>query len=95
MQAATLLIAAAWFMFGLISFGLAADVETVLDDLDNPCGVAIQPGSGHIFLSDSGAGRVIRVVDGQAEEVVVGFDRDVYGEGPAYHIGPLGLVLSD
>ncbi|MCA9203271.1 MAG: hypothetical protein R3C99_03915 [Pirellulaceae bacterium] len=72
-----------------------ATTETVLGDLTNPAGIAIQPKTGHVFVSDSGAGRVIRVVDGKAQEVIVGFPKDVYGKGPMYDIGPLGLVFLD
>jgi DNA-binding beta-propeller fold protein YncE len=68
-------------------------VDTVVDGLDNPCGVAIQPGTGHIFISDSGAKRVVRVIDGKAEDVIVDFPLDVYGKGPMYNIGPLGLAF--
>lgn len=70
-----------------------AKVTTVLDNLDNPSGVAIQPETGHIFVSDSGAGRVIRLVDGKAEDVIIGFKTDIYGKGPMYNIGPLGLLF--
>ena len=69
--------------------------ETVLDGLNNPCGVAIQPETGTVFVADSGAGRVIRIVDGKAEEVIVGYAKDVYGKGPMYDIGPLGLAFLD
>lgn len=68
-------------------------VETVVDGLYNPSAVAVQPETGHIFVSDSGAGRVIRVVDGEAQDVIVGFGKDVYGKGPMFDIGPLGLVF--
>jgi len=33
------------------------------------------------------------VVDGKAQDVIVGFGRDVYGKGPMFDIGPLGLVF--
>jgi DNA-binding beta-propeller fold protein YncE len=70
-------------------------VETVLEGLTNPSGVAIQPETGHLFVADSGASRVIRVVDGKAEDVVTGFPKDIYGKGPMYDIGPLGLAFLD
>lgn len=75
----------------------AADVklETVLDGLNNPCGVAVQPETGHVFVADSGSGRIIRIVNGKAEDVVAGFAKDVYGKGPMYDIGPLGLAFLD
>jgi hypothetical protein len=72
-----------------------AKVETVLGGLSNPCGVAVQPETGHVFVADSAAGRVIRVVNGKAEDVITGFPKDVYGKGPFYDIGPLGLVFLD
>lgn len=70
-------------------------VETVLGGLSNPCGLAVQPDTGHVFVSDSAAGKVIRVVDGKAEDVITGFPKDVYGKGPMYDIGPLGLGFID
>ena len=70
-------------------------VEKVLGGLSNPCGVAIQPETGHVFVADSAAGRVIRIVDGKPEDVITGSPKDVYGKGPMYEIGPLGLVFLD
>lgn len=68
-------------------------VTTVTEGLNNPCGVAVQPETGHIFVADSGASRVIRVVDGKAQDVITGFKTDIYGKGPMYNIGPLGLLF--
>ncbi len=70
-------------------------VENVVEGLNNPCGVAIQPETGHIFVADSGAGKIIRVVDGKAQDVVVEFPIDIYGKGPKFNIGPLGMVFAD
>lgn len=70
-------------------------VETVLEGLTNPTGVAIQPETGDVYVSDSGAHRVIRVNDGKAEDVITGFPNDIYGKGPMYDIGPLGLLFLD
>jgi hypothetical protein len=82
-------------VLGLSRSAVSAEpkVTTVLDGLNNPCSVAIQPGTGHIFVSDSGAGKIVRIVDGKVEDVVVGFKLDVYGKGPMYNIGPLGLLF--
>ncbi len=71
----------------------APKVETILGSLDNPCGVAIQPETGHIFVADSGGGRIVRIVNGKSEDVIVGFGQDIYGKGPMYNIAPLGLVF--
>ena len=70
-------------------------VETVLEGLINPCGVAIQPETGVVFVSDSGAGKVLRVVDGKAQDVITGSPKDLYGKGPKYEIGPLGIAFFD
>lgn len=70
-------------------------VTTVVDGLDNPAGVAIQPDTGHVFVSDSGASRVFRIVDDKAQDVITDFPVDVYGKGPMYNIGPLGLLFLD
>lgn len=72
-----------------------AAVETVVEGLNNPCGVAVQPETNHVFVADSGALRVIRVVDGKAEPVIVDFPKDVYGKGPMYDVGPMGLLFLD
>lgn len=69
--------------------------EVVISNLDNPCAVAIQPDTGHVFVADSGAGRIIRIVSGKLEEVVVGFPVESFGTGPTYNIGPLGLIFLD
>jgi DNA-binding beta-propeller fold protein YncE len=69
--------------------------ETVVSGLNNPCGIAIQPETGHVSISDSGTGKVIRVVDGKAEDVITGSPKDIYGKGPMYDIGPLGLLFLD
>ncbi len=68
-------------------------VETVAEGLNVPCGVAVQPGTGHVFVADSAAGRVVRIVDGEIENVIVDFPIDKYGKGPVYPIGPLGLAF--
>jgi DNA-binding beta-propeller fold protein YncE len=85
-------LAAGW---GLAAAAQDAKVETVVGGLSNPCGVAVQPETGHVFVADSAAGRVVRVVDGKLEDVITGFPKDVYGKGPFYDIGPLGLVFLD
>ncbi len=65
----------------------------VIEGLKNPCGVAIQPDTGDVFLAESGAGRIVRIKNGQAEAVITDFPLDIYGQGPKYAIGPLGLAF--
>lgn len=71
----------------------AQESQTVLKGLTNPCGIAVQPETGTVFVADSGAGRILRMVDGKPEDVIVDFPMDVYGKGPKVNIGPLGLAF--
>ena len=79
---------------GLTSLAQDVKVEEVLGGLSNPCGVAVQPGTGQVYLTDSARGRVCRVNGGKLEDVITGSPKDVYGKGPFYDIGPLGLAFS-
>jgi hypothetical protein len=74
-------------------------VETLLEHLDNPCGLALRPGTPspgpfEIFLSESGAGRVIRLLSDKAEEwttAVADFPLAAWSVDDACRVGPLGL----
>lgn len=88
-------VSALFVMLAAVTTARGDDYEVVLEGLNNPCGVAIQPETGTIFVSDSGAGRVIKLVDGKAVDVITDFPKDVYGKGPMYDIGPLGLCFLD
>lgn len=69
--------------------------KVIAEGLDNPCGVAIQPGSGDVFVSMNG--KVVRfVADGDTykpHDEIVDFASEFYGKGPKYNIGPLGLLF--
>lgn len=77
-----------------LAFAQNVKVEEVVGGLSNPCGVAIQPGTGQVYIADSANGRVCRVNNGKLEDVVTGSPKDVYGKGPFYDIGPLGLAFT-
>lgn len=72
-----------------------AAFDVVAGGLFNPAGIAVQPGTNHLFVADSGNLRVIRIVGEKTEEVITGFDKGTFGEGPGLEIGPLGLVFLD
>lgn len=71
----------------------AAEPTVVLSGLNNPAGVAVRPGSGEVFVAESGAGRVVMAKGKEAMAVVSGFPLDSYGKGPKFKIGPLGLAF--
>ena len=92
------LLCAFVLMFGNASSGHSqegTDYEVVAENLQNPRGIAIQPETGHVFVAESGALRVVRIVDGESEEAVVGFSKDYTGKNPIYEIGPLSLLFLD
>lgn len=72
-------------------------------NLDNPTGIAIHPKTGDIFVADrTGVIRIHRVPNAQEPRMrrqrvveITGFPSDIYGKGPMYDIGPLGLAFLD
>lgn len=72
---------------------------------DNPSGVAVQPGTGDVFVAERrGVYRLTpqqKKAEGEAKRPkrkfveVNGFPTDIYGKGPMYDIGPLGLAFID
>ena len=79
-----------------ISSAQAADgpATVVASELDNPSGIAIHPESGHLFIATHpGVFRFIPGKPGKLVPEVTGFKTDVYGKGPKYDIGPLGVAL--
>uniref|UniRef100_A0A7C4QP19 ScyD/ScyE family protein n=1 Tax=Schlesneria paludicola TaxID=360056 RepID=A0A7C4QP19_9PLAN len=66
--------------------------------LDNPTGVAVNTaGNGHVFVvSKQGVFRYVPGAAGSPSKIfleVQGFPSDVYGKGPMYDIGPLGVTM--
>lgn len=62
--------------------------------LDNPSGVCVHPTTGHLFVSSRQG--VFRLIPGKPPKIyleVTGFPTDIYGKGPMYNIGPLGVSL--
>ncbi len=88
----------------LVSFAPVGDetadfeMQVLLSDLDNPVGLALRPtqakrGPYELYLAESGAGRIVRVVTDALEQVdgvIVNF---AVGEQLGFRTGPLGLVF--
>ncbi len=76
----------------------AVKSEVVLSNLANPWGVAVQPGSGDLFISESGAGQIIRVKATETNNstpAITGFAIDTFNAKIPWKIGPLGLAFLD
>jgi DNA-binding beta-propeller fold protein YncE len=62
--------------------------------LDNPSGVCVHPTTGQVFVSSRQG--IFRLAPGKPPKIyleVSGFPTDIYGKGPMYNIGPLGVSL--
>ncbi len=69
--------------------------RTILKGLDNPSGVAVAKGN-VIYVATHGG--VLAHKGGKEAKTVTaveGFPTDIYGKGPKYNIGPLGVALLD
>ena len=84
------------------AIGVAAEepatpkISTVTTGLDHPVGLAIQPGSGAVFVAESGAGRVLRLTPDGAVEVIGGLPTaEVNSGGQKVKLGPLSLAFVD
>jgi len=75
----------------------AVKTETVIGGLDNPMGVAIRSSGGDLFVSESGAGRVVRIKpgkDAKPEPAISGFAVGQSPDLPDLRVGPLGLAFT-
>ncbi len=77
-------------------------MKEIIINLHNPCGLAVQPETGDVYISDSAASRILRYGKQlnnsdlhEVTEVITGFPKDVYGTGPMYDVGPMGLLFWD
>tara|TARA_R110002111_G_scaffold117466_1_gene179420 strand:- start:9594 stop:10796 length:1203 start_codon:yes stop_codon:yes gene_type:complete len=73
----------------------AVTVKTLVTNLENPSGIAIQEGTGHVFVA-SRYGVYRYDAKGKTVDLeIAGYPTDIYGKGPMYNIGPLGLAFLD
>lgn len=76
----------------------AAKVESIVGGLDNPVAIALQPGTNQLFVSESGAGRIVRITPGASAAAVpsvTGFPVSSYAAMSSLRLGPLGLAFLD
>ncbi len=87
------LLAASVSMLSVAAAQAAEPSVTVLyKGLDNPTGVAVQPGTGDLFIAARSGVHRLTVGDKKVlSQEVGGFNTDIYGKGPKYNIGPLGV----
>lgn len=72
-------------------------VKVVAEGLDNPSGIAVQPGTGHVFVASHAGIHRVDPKSGKLTAEVTGYPEptDIYGKGPKYPVGPLGLAFID
>ncbi len=73
-------------------------VETVADKLSAPMGLAVRPGLNELYISESGAGQIVRLYSdrpGAPTVVVTGFPTRPFASDAKFNVGPLGLTFLD
>ena len=73
-------------------------VETIQTGLNDPTSIAVRPGFSELFISESGAGQVVRVLPdkpGKPTPIVTGFPVAAAPAGLGFQAGPLGLAFLD
>lgn len=84
-------------LIGLSQIGLAQAPPTppteIAGGLDGPWGVAVQPETEHLFVSESGQGRIVRWINNQWQEVVIGFPVEKDPQRLNLPLGPLGIAF--
>jgi hypothetical protein len=83
--------------FSVSAQAAGPESKVVADGLDNPSGIAVQPGTGHVFIASHAGIHRLDPKSGNLTAEVTGYPdpTDVYGKGPKYAIGPLGLSFLD
>ncbi|MDB5386433.1 MAG: hypothetical protein JWM11_2079 [Planctomycetaceae bacterium] len=80
----------------MCAVGFAAEPKTtvVADGIDNPSGLAVQQSTGDIFVAaHTGVYRLVLGAKPTLHKEVGDFATDIYGKGPKYNIGPLGVGM--
>lgn len=67
--------------------------KVIISGLDNPTGVCVQPGTNHVFLAARDGVHRVDATAHKAFPEITGYPTDIYGKGPKYNIGPLGLAF--
>ena len=76
------------------AFAAEPKTTVVADGIDNPSGLALQSSTGDIFVAAHTG--VYRLTGGEKPALhpeVGSFNTDIYGKGPMYKIGPLGVGM--
>ncbi len=68
-------------------------VETILEGLNQPCGVAVQPATGNVYGSESGGQKILRIINGEPQDVVVNFSIATSTSEYPFRLSPLGMAF--
>jgi len=73
----------------------AVKPQVVVTNLENPSGVAINAKTGHVFIASRYGIYRYDPKNHRINLEIEGYPEDVYGKGPKYTIGPLGVAFMD
>lgn len=69
--------------------------RVVSSNLKNPCGVAIRPVTGEVYIADTGRGRVVELQQDLIKDVVTGFPIEEFELDREIVLGPISLMFSN
>jgi DNA-binding beta-propeller fold protein YncE len=88
------LLAASASLLSVVAQAAEPKTTVVASGIDNPSGLAVQHSTGNIFVAArSGVHRLVLGEKPALHTEVGSFDTDIYGKGPKYNIGPLGVAM--
>ena len=85
--AATMLVAAS-----LLNAAEPA-AKPLAKEFDNPCGITVQPGTGHLFVASRDGIYRVDPKSGAKYPEVSGYPTAIYGKGPKYNVGRMGVAV--
>ncbi|MES2793515.1 MAG: hypothetical protein V4719_28135 [Planctomycetota bacterium] len=90
------LLAASVSLASVVAQAAEPKTTVVATGIDNPSGLAVQQSTGDIFVAArSGVHRLVLGEKPALHTEIGSFGTDIYGKGPKYNIGPLGVGLLD
>ncbi len=92
----TWLVALSVSLLSVAAFAAEPKTTVVASGIDNPSGLALQHSTGDIFVAaHTGVYRLVLGKEPELKPEIGSFATDIYGKGPKYNIGPLGVGMLD
>ena len=81
--------------FSATTWGQEIVPRVVSSNLKNPCGIAIRPVTGEVYIADTGRGRVVELQQDSIKDVVTGFPIEEFELDREIVLGPVSLLFKN